>query len=84
MSQESESLLTHRQRRRLSGSALLLWGAGGSHGCERAAEPGLLMAELKAKSVAQHLRNLRMRTLWTHFPDNRGQNQIEPEMVRRD
>jgi hypothetical protein len=37
----------------------------------------LLKEELEADSADQHLSNLCLKTLWTHFPDNRGLNQID-------
>ena len=76
-SQWSEFLVTQKQRVRLSDLLSCMESRGEATAANELPNLDFLMAELEAKSAAQHLRNLRLKTLWIHFPDNRGLNQID-------
>ena len=77
MWQRSENLLAQKQGLCLSDLSSRYESRGEATAANELPNLDFLMAELEAKSAAQHLRNLRLKTLWIHFPDNRGLNQID-------
>ena len=83
MSQQSESLLTQKQSLRLSDLPSCCESLGESTAANDLPEPDFVKEELEAESAARHLCNLRLKTLWTHFPDNRAEPD-RPRKVRPD
>ena len=83
MSQQSESLLTQKQSLRLSDLPSCYESLGESTAANDLPEPDFVKEELEAESAARHLCNLRLKTLWTHFPDNRAEPD-RPRKVRPD
>jgi DNA replication protein DnaC len=77
MSLQSERLLGHMQRLRLSHLPCCYETLA-----EAAAEKDLpyldfLEQALEAESAAKHSRNVRLKTLWAHFPYNKGLDQFD-------
>jgi DNA replication protein DnaC len=77
MSLQSERLLVHMQRLRLSHLPACYEGLAETAAAKNLPYLDFLEQLLEAESSAKHARNVRLKTQWAHFPYNKGLEQFD-------